>query len=406
MFKSNIEKETNEETSNGDNSDIKLKSFKTAMKDFTKDIMGTFPEFRDTLHKGLIDILEDKEDSKEIQELYQYCKTVYPPRFFDLLYQNESIFTDKEINTEFLPGIEFKNLWKLDISDNTKEVIWKYLQLICFSLINDTDNLNNFGDTTKLFEAIGENELKEKLQETISNMSKIFNSEGEGSENPMFNFDASGDLPNPDDLHEHISGLMDGKLGRLASQITEETLEEFQDLSDSTSVSDVFTKLFQDPGRLMRMVKKLGSSLDEKIKSGEIKESELMEEASEMMKNMKNMPGMENMQSMFEKMGMGNMAEMAGMGGGKQKVNMNAMRGQLNQNIKTAKMKERMREKLRKRQEAKLKESVPQDDISILEKQLQEAKNANSKLENIIEKKGKIKKNKKNKKRRKQKNKK
>lgn len=199
---------------------------------------------------------------------------------------------------------------------------------------------------------------------------------------------------------------MDGKLGRLASQITEETLEEFQDLSDSTSVSDVFTKLFQDPGRLMRMVKKLGSSLDEKIKSGEIKESELMEEASEMMKNMKNMPGMENMQSMFEKMGMGNMAGMAGMGGGKQKVNMNAMRGQLNQNIKTAKMKERMREKLRKRQEAKLKESVPQDDISILEKQLREAKNANSKLENIIEKKGKIKKNKKNKKRRKQKNKK
>jgi hypothetical protein len=403
MFKSNVEKESNKESSNSDDTDIKLKSFKTAMKDFIKDIIGTFPEFTDTLHPGLIDILEDKEDSKEIQELYNYCKTVYSPRFFDLLYQNKSIFTDEETNTEFLPGIEFKNLWKLDISENTKEVIWKYLQLICFSLINDTDNLNNFGDTTKLFEAIGENELKEKLQETISNMSKIFDNGEE--ENPMFNFDASGDLPNPDDLHEHISGLMNGKLGRLASQITEETLEEFQDLSDSTSVSDVFTKLFQDPGRLMRMVKKLGSSLDEKIKSGEIKESELMEEASEMMKNMKNMPGMENMQSMFEKMGMGNMAEMAGMGG-KQKVNMNAMRGQLNQNIKTAKMKERMREKLRKRQEAKLKENSPQDDISILEKQLQEAKNVNSKLENIIEKKGKIKKNKKNKKRRKQKNKK
>ena len=403
MFKSNVEKESNKESSNSDDTDIKLKSFKTAMKDFIKDIIGTFPEFTDTLHPGLIDILEDKEDSKEIQELYNYCKTVYSPRFFDLLYQNKSIFTDEETNTEFLPGIEFKNLWKLDISENTKEVIWKYLQLICFSLINDTDNLNNFGDTKKLFEAIGENELKEKLQETISNMSKIFDNGEE--ENPMFNFDASGDLPNPDDLHEHISGLMNGKLGRLASQITEETLEEFQDLSDSTSVSDVFTKLFQDPGRLMRMVKKLGSSLDEKIKSGEIKESELMEEASEMMKNMKNMPGMENMQSMFEKMGMGNMAEMAGMGG-KQKVNMNAMRGQLNQNIKTAKMKERMREKLRKRQEAKLKENSPQDDISILEKQLQEAKNVNSKLENIIEKKGKIKKNKKNKKRRKQKNKK
>ena len=33
------------------------------------------------------------------------------------------------------------------------------------------------------------------------------------------------------------------------------------------------------------MVKKVGSKLDAKLKSGEIKESELMEEASEIMKN-------------------------------------------------------------------------------------------------------------------------
>ena len=141
MFKSNVEKESNKESSNSDDTDIKLKSFKTAMKDFIKDIIGTFPEFTDTLHPGLIDILEDKEDSKEIQELYNYCKTVYPPRFFDLLYQNKSIFTDEETNTEFLPGIEFKNLWKLDISENTKEVIWKYLQLICFSLIVESPKI-------------------------------------------------------------------------------------------------------------------------------------------------------------------------------------------------------------------------------------------------------------------------
>ena len=30
-----------------------------------------------------------------------------------------------------------------------------------------------------------------------------------------------GDMPNPDELHQHISGLLDGKLGRLASEITE-----------------------------------------------------------------------------------------------------------------------------------------------------------------------------------------
>ena len=44
-----------------------------------------------------------------------------------------------------------------------------------------------------------------------------------------------------------------------------------------------------------------GGKLDDKIKSGEIKESELLEEASDMIKKMKSMPGMGNMQELFKK---------------------------------------------------------------------------------------------------------
>ena len=49
--------------------------------------------------------------------------------------------------------------------------------------------------------------------------------------------------------------------------------------------------------------KKVGSKLDAKLKSGEIK-SEVMEEASEIMKKMKSMPGMKNMEQMFKNFGM------------------------------------------------------------------------------------------------------
>ena len=369
-----------------------------AMKDFLVDIAGTFPEYKEKMHPGTIDIIEGNVSTNNVNELYEYSKEIYPPRFFDLLYQNESIFADKDINTRFLPNIDFKDLWVLDISEKTKDVIWKYLQLISFSLISDTNNMEGFGDTSKLFEAIDEAELKTKLHETIEKMSEIFDASGSSD---MFNMDASSnmsDLPNPDDLHEHINGLMKGKLGRLASEITEETMSEFQDLSGVSSVGDVFSKLLKDPSRLMRMVKKLGDSLDSKIKSGEIKESELMEEAAEMMKNMKKMPGMDNMQGLFEKMGLG--AMMGGKGG---KVNMNAMRGQLNQNIKTSKMKERMREKLKKRRAAK-EEQNKDSEIATLQKQLEEARRANSELNTIIGEE--TKKKKKKKKRRKQRNKK
>ena len=49
------------------------------------------------------------------------------------------------------------------ISDNTKDTIWKYLQLILLSVIKDVSAGESFGDTAKLFEAIDEGELKEKL---------------------------------------------------------------------------------------------------------------------------------------------------------------------------------------------------------------------------------------------------
>jgi hypothetical protein len=78
------------------------------------------------------------------------------------------------------------------------------------------------------------------------------------------------------------------------------------------------------------------------MKSGELKESELIAEATEIMNKMKNMPGMDNIQSMLSKMGMGGMAGMAGLGGKGGKVNMAAMEAQLNSKMKMAKTKERI----------------------------------------------------------------
>lgn len=33
---------------------------------------------------------------------------------------------DSTIDTEFLPHIYFKNLWQFDITQKTRDVIWKY----------------------------------------------------------------------------------------------------------------------------------------------------------------------------------------------------------------------------------------------------------------------------------------
>ena len=89
---------------------------------------------------------------------------------------------------------------------------------------------------------------------------------------------------------------------------------------------------------MMGMVKNIGNKIDQKIKSGEIKESELMSEGMDLLSKMQSMPGMGDMQKMFSQMGI------PGLGKGA-KMNMGAMEANLNKNMKAAKMRERMQAK-------------------------------------------------------------
>jgi hypothetical protein len=277
--------------------------------------------------------------------IFTFCQKKLPPRFFDILYKNEDIFKpDYEGDTEFLPHIHFKNLWQFDLSQTTRDTIWKYLQLIMFSIVGSLNNKEAFGDSAKLFEAINQDEFKNKLEETLTQMQGLFDLSGEKGETGKTEGEGAtfnmGDMPNANDIQDHITGMLDGKLGKLAKEIAEETAEGLDmDMENVTDVKDVFQKLIKNPTKLMGLVKSVGDKLDTRIKSGEIKESELIAEASELMNKMKDMPGMGNIQSMLSKMGMGNLG---GMGG---KVNTGAMESQLNKRMKMAQMKERMKAK-------------------------------------------------------------
>ena len=319
------------------------------VKDFYRDVLTVFPEYKDKLEEYEIEFLME---GKHGEKLYTYCLENYPQHFFNILYQNDDIFKDNE-NLNFLPSINFVEIWKdEDISNKTRETIWKYLQLILFSVSKNVNSQESFGDTAKLFEAINEDELKTKLEETMKDMEGWFNNNEMFSDLSLNNMmDPSSinlnDLPDAEDLQNHISGLLDGKLGRLAHEIAAETAEELNvDMEGATNVGEVFQKLFKNPGKLMNMVKNVGSKLDEKLKSGEIKESELMKEASELMEKMKNMPGMKNMDNILSKMGIPGVA-------GAGKVNVNAMQARMKQNIRVASQKERMLRKLEQRRKAK-----------------------------------------------------
>lgn len=367
--------------------------FQTIILDFLRDIDCSFPEYREVLEKYLGYSHEMKPMPDELYiELYSHCREVYPVKFFDILYKNESLFAAPAAPTvpapdaesepaplEFLPGVDFREIWVTeDITSNTKDIIWKYLQLILFSIVNNLSDMGSFGDTAKLFEAIDDNELKTKLEEVIGEMGSMFGNAADGSAsssaegmdesfkkatefmNEAFSGAAGAGgangtappMPDASSIHEHLSSILNGKIGMLAKEIAEETAADLNlNMENETSMKGVFQQLLKNPSKLSGIIKTVGSKLDSKLKSGELKESEIMQEASELMSKMKNMPGMNNLASMLSKMGMNVPGGMGG-GGGGGKVNFGAMQSQLNKNLKQAQMRERLLKKVQDKQAA------------------------------------------------------
>lgn len=329
------------------------KDFVKVIQDFIPDLLHTFPEYKESLDENVcfvlsidLDTIENREFTEEelnkVRELLTHCNKVYPERFFDIIYQNEDIFTKEEYNSEFIPGIDFKHLWKQNITDSTRSIIWKYLQLITFSVVFIMKDKMDFGETAKMFEAIDEDTLKSKLEETLKDMKNIFETSDDISMNTT-PADISANIPDAEHIHEHINGILNGKIGTLAKEIGDEAMKDLNiDIENESSIDGVMKAMFKNPGKLMKIFNTVSNKLQDKIKSGELDEKELMEEASSMMGKMNSMPMMNNIQDIMKQMG-----SFKGMDGSK--VNMNAMMSQMNMMMNKNTQVERMREKLKNR---------------------------------------------------------
>jgi hypothetical protein len=344
-------------------------NFRTIIVDFTTDLSATFPEYAYLWSKWQNPALSENE----LSELFQHCVKVYPERFFDVLNQNDEIFnSDNATNTTFLPNVDFKLLFACEgVSENTKKTLWKYIQLILFTIVGGIQDKTSFGEAMNMFEGIDENMLQEKLKETMDGISSFFSKEtndgagagantsadtnasasasegadanqGQSRPNPFAN------MPNAENMQDHLKTLFNGKIGALAQEMAEEISGEFKDLlgedmDNVTSTDDVLKKLMKNPKKIMDLVKTVGGKLDAKMKSGEISKDEMMKEAADMMKNM---GGMDKFGDMFKEMAK-NMGGMGGMGKN-MRVDTNAMARM----TKQQEMKEKMLAKLRAKQEA------------------------------------------------------
>jgi len=393
------------ENPNLENDNEMPEKFPLVMSDFLRDLSTTFPEFANLWEYWLI-------PGADMKELFNYCFTVYPERFFDILYQNDDIFSSSsEINTLFLPNVEFKILFSItNITENTKKTMWKYLQLIMITIMSSIKTSASFGDAASIFEGINEEELQSKLSETIEGLGNFFKNisntnDSEKSEfdehdheefakkfadefqspemkkvfeemfgsaaaaateasanadadsdaderQNTFNFDSSS-IPNVDELHGHIKGLFDGKIGSLAKELAEELSGEVMDMfndddgeGEVKSTGDILKKMMKNPKQIMDLVKKISGKLDNKMKNGNISQEELMKEAGDLLSKMKGMGNGKEFQDMMKNM-MKNMNPMMGamMGGKNAKMDMNKVNNAVAKNTHKERMLKKLEEK-------------------------------------------------------------
>jgi len=321
-------------------------NFVTVINDFTNDLTTTFPEYSDRWNN-----LTGTIDDSSRDEIYKYCVTVYPERFFDILYQNADIFSDKpDVNVNFLPNVDFKILYNSEgVTENIRKTIWKYLQLVLFTVVGSVKDKSTFGDSMNMFEGIDEKDLQEKLGETMEGLNDFFkdmgkneSSEGDSStgQEQSMPFNMNG-MPNMENMQDHLHTLFNGKIGSLAKEMAEEISGDFTELlgdnAEDASPQDVMKKLMKNPTKIMGLMKSVTGKLDAKMKSGEISREEIMKEAGDLLGKMKESTGGAEMSEMFAKMA----KSMGGMG-----KNMRMDTNAIDRMVKSTKLKEDMSNRL------------------------------------------------------------
>jgi hypothetical protein len=365
------------------------------INDFCNDLSITFPEYTYLWSKYTQSTISEKE----MTDLVYHLINIYPERFFDIIYQNEDIFSpESTVNVYFLPDVNFRLLYNCEnVSENTKKTIWNYLKLVLILIVNSVKDKNEFGDAMNMFDGVDENDLHEKLEETMNDISEFLSNafqegdEGEvgdegqedadgvdgddaddadgmedmedGIKNIFKNIPKLGKsfkgmdfeklrekMPKPEEIHEHLKTLFDGKIGKLAKELSEELSNDIAGIlgegdGNIKSTKDALQKLIKNPKIMMDLIKSVGSKIEKKVKSGEVSQEELIQEASEIFGKMKGMDDEDGFGDILKKVA----KQMGGMGGLGGNTRFNT--GALNNMMKKNSMKEKLRAKMEKKRQ-------------------------------------------------------
>ena len=238
-------------------------------KNFLKDLIKVFPEHKESIEINYSDILKLENliisDNEIISKFLDDISNISD----NIMNKDSSVFTDELF---LIKDISMKTLWESDLSNKTKQNIWKYLNIFCLINLNlvSGDVMTNAQNKLMSGEKITKKELAimKKFKKINENINIEYEEDENNSKNPM-------------------EGLEDTAIGNLAKEIT-------GDLNINEDNAEDLLK----PENMMNIFQSINSTLKDKIDSNEIDMNKLFGEASGLMNN----GMMENMMGMFGNM--------------------------------------------------------------------------------------------------------
>jgi hypothetical protein len=245
----------------------------TLFKSFITDICKVFPEHKETIDNNYSSVLELDEIIIDDNEIISEFLNNIDKNSNDISNKNSDIFTDELF---LIKDISMKSIWESDISEKTKQNIWKYLQAFC--VINISRNSND-----KINEVLKSIESNEKVtdKKTVKEIKKL----KKMNENLKKDVEDNNEENSKD---KSIEELVDNTaIGNLAKEITE-------DLGFSEEGEPDISEIMK-PENMMNMFQKINSTLSQKIENKELDMNNLFGEASGLMNNNDIMKGMMGM---------------------------------------------------------------------------------------------------------------
>ena len=302
------------------------KLYQNTFTQFVTDLGKVFPEKKDTLDQ--LRLSHTPYDLKHVQGFLSLVK----PYYVEISNKDSVIFYDNQ-DLSFYPNLNFSELWKLGISDNTKNSIWSYLHtliLSSFAIISKSTDIamlirkmnkviksqkdDNSESTINQAKAIIQ--IASTLKKDKKNSTALVKSETESSE-ALFDLDNLPDLSDDSDNEDKKLTKKDGdkdtdkedldfdptdlfqgtKIGELAKEIAEEMdinsmgLGDLENSEEPENIQDAFSKILgNDPTKLMSTVQNIGTKVKEKISNSGLTQEEMVNEAQGMMENMHETP--------------------------------------------------------------------------------------------------------------------